>query len=134
VRPTDTQPERGAFFVTEGNIFPAGTIKGDGADFDPNSGGAIGRWFCHGTHLVSATEFPTAARGVHTAQLYLLPDERTSIATEGVEGAVPVVRPVSGGTGVFSGYIGEQRQKMLGFNATGGVNLRVAFILRKVDR
>jgi hypothetical protein len=134
VRPTDTQPERGSFFVTEGNIFPAGTIKGDGATFDPNSDGAIGRWFCRGTHLVSATEFPTAARGVHSAQLYLLPDERTSIATEGVEGAVPVVRPVTGGTGNFRGYIGEQRQKLLGFNATGGVNLRVTFILRRADR
>lgn len=134
VRPTDTQPERGSFFITEGNIFPAGTIKGDGATFDPNSDGAIGRWFCRGTHLVSATEFPTAARAVHTAQLYLLPDERTSIATDGVEGAVPVSRPVTGGTGNFKGYIGEQRQKMLGFNATGGVNLRVTFVLRRADR
>ena len=134
VRPTDTQPERGSFFITEGNIFPAGTIKGDGAAFDPNSEGAIGRWFCRGTHLVSATEFPTAARAVHTAQLYLLPDERTSIATDGVEGAVPVSRPVTGGTGNFKGYVGEQRQKMLGFNATGGVNLRVTFILKRADR
>ena len=134
VRPTDTQPERGSFFITEGNIFPAGTIKGDGATFDPNTGGAIGRWFCRGTHLVSATEFPTAARAVHTAQLYLLPDEGTSVATEGVEGAVPVVRPVSGGTGGFRGYIGEQRQTMLGFNASGGVNLRVTFILKRADR
>jgi hypothetical protein len=134
VKPTDTQPERGAFFVTEGNIFPGGTIKGDGATFNPNSGGAIGKWFCRGTHLVSAAEFTTAARGVHTAQLYLLPNERKSIATEGVEGAVPVVRPVTGGTGLFKGYVGEQKQQMLGFNATGGVNLRVTFILRKVTR
>ena len=132
VRPTDTQPERGSFFVTEGNIFPGGTIQGDGATFDPNSDGALGRWFCRGTHLVSATEFPTSARAVHTAQLYLLPDERKSIATEGVEGNVPVSRPISGGTGIFKGYIGEQRQELLGFNATGGVNLRVTFILKKV--
>jgi hypothetical protein len=132
VRPTDTQPERGSFFVTEGNIFPGGTIKGDGSTFDPNRGGALGRWFCRGTHLVSATEFPTSARAVHTAQLYLLPNERASIATEGVEGNVPVVRPISGGTGPFKGYIGEQKQRLLGFNATGGVNLRVTFTLRKI--
>lgn len=132
VRPTDTQPERGSFFITEGNIFPGGTIKGDGATFDPNQQGALGRWFCRGTHLVSATEFPTSARAVHTAQLYLLPNERTSIATEGVEGNVPVLRAITGGTGPFKGYIGEQKQRMLGFNATGGVNLRVTFTLRKI--
>jgi hypothetical protein len=132
VRPTDTQPERGSFFITEGNIFPGGTIKGDGSTFDPNGSGALGRWFCRGTHLVSATEFPTSARAVHTAQLYLLPDESASIATEGVEGNVPVLRPISGGTGPFKGYIGEQKQRLLGFNATGGVNLRVTFTLRRV--
>ena len=134
VKPTDTQPERGAFFVTEGNIFPRGTIKGDGATFDPNGAGAIGRWFCRGTHLVSATEFPTSPRSVHTAQLYLLPDESRSIATEGVEGNVTLLRAITGATGPFRGYIGEQKQTMLGFNATGGVNLRVTFILKKAVR
>ncbi|HEY6361025.1 MAG TPA: hypothetical protein VIX63_07960 [Vicinamibacterales bacterium] len=134
VKPSDTQPERGSFFVTEGNIFPAGTIEGDGATFDPDSAGALGRWFCRGTHLVSAAEFPTSARAVHTAQLYLLPDESRSLATDGVEGNVPVLRALSGGTGVFRGYVGEQKQEMLGFNATGGVNLRVTFILRKAVR
>ena len=132
VRPSDTQPERGSFFVTEGNIFPGGTIKGDGSTFNPNRQGALGRWFCRGTHLVSAAEFPTSARAVHSAQLYLLPNESTSIATEGVEGNVPVLRPITGGTGVFKGYIGEQKQRLLGFNATGGVNLRVTFTLRKI--
>jgi len=132
VKPTDTQPERGSFFVTEGNMYPAGTIQGDGAAFDPASAGAVGRWFCRGTHLVSGAEFPTAARGVHTAQLYLLPDENRSIATEGVEGVGTVARIVTGGTGVFRGYIGEQKQQFLGFNATGGVNLRVTFKLKRI--
>ena len=132
VRPTDTQPERGSFFITEGNIFPGGTIQGDGSTFDPHRQGALGRWFCRGTHLVSATEFPTSARAVHTAQLFLLPNESSSIATDGVEGNVPVLRAITGGTGPFKGYIGEQKQRMLGFNATGGVNLRVTFTLRKI--
>lgn len=132
VRPTDTQPERGSFFVTEGNIFPGGTIQGDGATFDPNSAGAVGRWFCRGTHLVSGAEFPFAARGVLTAQLYLLPDENRSITTEGLEGNATVMRAVSGGTGSFRGYVGEQKQEFLGFNASGGVNLRVTFTLRRV--
>jgi hypothetical protein len=139
VQPEDSQPERGAFFVTEGNIFPAGTIPRGGTpdtpnSFDPNRDGALGRWFCRGTHLVSGAEFPSTARAVHTGQLYLLPDEKKSISTEGVEGNAPVVRPVSGGTGPFKDYIGEQKQELLGFNASGGVNLRVTFILKKATR
>jgi hypothetical protein len=131
VKPEDTQPERGSFFITEGNIYPAGTIKGSGDKFDPRSDGAVGRWFCRGTHLVSGAEFPTAALGVSTAQLYMLPSDKKSLTTEGVEGAGKIVRPVTGGTGSFRGYVGEQRQEMLGFNASGGVNLRVTFILKK---
>jgi hypothetical protein len=131
VKPTDTQPERGSFFVTEGNIYPAGTIKGDGAAFDPNSGGSMGRWFCRGTHLVSASAIPAAAFWVDTAQLYLLPDDTRSIATDGLEGVGTIVRTVTGGTGQFRGYVGQQRQEFLGFNSTGGVNLRVTFVLKK---
>lgn len=139
VKPEDTQPERGAFFVTEGFIYPAGTIPRGGTPEEPNSfqptaSGAVGKWYCRGTHLVSGALFPVTARAVNTAQLYLLPNESKSIATEGVEGAGAVVRPITGGTGLFAGYIGEQRQELIGFNASGGVNLRVTFILKKVTR
>jgi hypothetical protein len=134
VKPDDTEPKPGSFFLTRGKIFPGGTIKGDGAEFNPNSSGAIGQWFCRGTHLVSATEFPTAPLGVHTSQLYRLPNQNMSIATEGVEGAAPARRPVTGGTGIYKDYVGEMKQEMLGFNATGGVNLRVTFILKKAVR
>jgi hypothetical protein len=41
---------------------------------------------------------------------------------------------ISGGTGKYRGYVGEQRQEFLCFNATGGVNLRVTFILKKATR
>ena len=71
---------------------------------------------------------------MHTAQLYMLPDEKKSISTEGVEGNAPVVRPVAGGTGLFKDYVGQQKQELLGFNASGGVNLRVTFILKKATR
>jgi hypothetical protein len=134
VKPTDTQPERGSFFVTEGNLYPAGTIQGDGASFDPNSGGSLGRWFCRGVHLVGASAIPAAAFWVDTAQLYFLPDDTRSLATEGLEGSGAIVRTVTGGTGRFRGYMGEQHQEFLGFNATGGVNLRVTFVLKKATR
>ncbi|MPZ21043.1 MAG: hypothetical protein GEV06_24550 [Luteitalea sp.] len=134
VKPTDTQPERGSFFVTEGNIYRAGTIQGEGATFDPSSAGAIGRWFCRGTHLVAASEIPAAPLWVDTAQTYFLPRDTQSIATEGLEGGGTIVRMVTGATGRLRGYVGEQRQEFLGFNATGGVNLRVTFVLRKATK
>jgi hypothetical protein len=134
VKPEHTQPERGSFFVTEGRIFPAGTIQGDGSSFDPYSTGHIGVWFCRGTHLVSASEIPAAPLWVDSAQLYILGRQgKEQLATEGVEGGGTVTRIVTGGAGNFAGFIGEQRQTFLGFNPTGGVNLRVTFILRPVS-
>jgi hypothetical protein len=131
VRPEHTQPERGSFFVTEGRIYPAGTIKGDGASFDPNGEGAIGQWVCRGTHLVSASEIPGAPLWVDTAQLYVFGEGGPQLATEGLEGSGTIARIVTGGTGKLGGYVGEQRQTFLGLNPSGGVNLRVTFILRK---
>lgn len=43
VSSSDTIPVRGSTFITEGNIFPGGTIEGDGADFSPDAPGA-GAW------------------------------------------------------------------------------------------
>ena len=131
VKPEHTQPERGSFFITEGRIFPAGAIVGDGATFDPNQRGHIGVWFCRGTHLVAANEIPAAPLWVDTAQLFVLGRQgKEQLATEGVEGGGTVTRIVTGGTGNYAGWVGEQRQTFLGFNPTGGVNLRVTFILR----
>lgn len=131
VRPEHTQPERGSFFVTEGRVFPGGTIDGDGATFDPNRSGHIGIWICRGTHLVAASEIPAAPLWVDSVQLFVLGRQgKEQLATEGIEGNGTVTRIVTGGTGNYAGWIGEQRQTFLGFNPTGGVNLRVTFILR----
>lgn len=131
VKLEDTQPERGSFFITEGRIFPAGTIQGDGANFDPSQRGHIGVWFCRGTHLVAADEIPAAPLWVDTVQLYVLGRQgKEQLSTEGVEGSGTARRIVTGGTGNYAGWTGEQRQTFLGFNSTGGVNLRVTFILR----
>lgn len=135
VKPEHTQPERGSFFVTEGRVFPGGTIEGDGAGFDPNSSGHIGVWICRGTHLVAASDIPAAQWWVDTAQVFVLGRQgREQLTTEGLEGRGTVTRIVTGGAGNYAGFIGEQRQTFLGFNPTGGVNLRVTFILRPVAR
>ena len=130
VKPEHTRPERGSFFVTEGRVFPAGTIEGDGAGFNPNRSGHIGVWICRGTHLVAASDIPAAQWWVSTAQLFVLGRQgKEQIATEGIEGSDTVTRIVTGGAGSYAGFVGEQRQTFLGFNSTGGVNLRVTFTL-----
>lgn len=135
VKPEHTQPERGSFYVTEGRLFPGGTIQGDGADFNPGRSGHVGIWIARGTHLVSASEIPEAKLWADTAQLFVIGRQgKEQIATEGLEGSGTVTRIVSGGTGNYAGWIGEQRQTLLGFNPTGGANLRVTFVLRKVVR
>ena len=133
--PTGTEPLRGSFFITEGKIFPAGTIPAtNGEQFDPaTAAGATGTWFCKGTFLVRGSEFDKSALAVLSDQVYLLPNDRQSVATTGSEGAGETVRPVIGGTGPYAGYTGEQRQQFLGFNKTGGVNLRVTIRLVKTS-
>jgi hypothetical protein len=132
--PVGTEPLRGSFFVTEGKIFPYGTIPANGSEFNPKTvAGAIGTWFCKGTFLVKGSVFDKTAAAVLSDQMYLFKDGTQSIATTGTEGGVGVaVRPVIGGTGYYAGYTGEQTQEFLGFNKTGGVNLRVTVKLRKV--
>ena len=127
VKPSDTEPKRGSWFITEGNVYPAGTIQGAGESFDPNTAGAMGRWYCRGTHLVSASEIPAAPLWVDTAQLYFLPDDEHSIVTDGLEGSGAILRAVTGGTGQFRGYLGKQRQEFLGFTR-GGLAVADAFI------
>lgn len=135
VKPEHTQPERGSFFVTRGRVFPEGTIQGDGADFNPNRSGHIGVWICRGTHLVAASEIPDAQWWVSTAQLFVLGRQgREQLTTEGIEGRGTITRIVTGGAGNYAGWVGEQHQTFLGFNSTGGVNLRVTFVLRPPAR
>jgi len=128
------EPVRGSQFITEGAVFPAGTIPGKGEQFDPNSPGARGTWFCKGVFLVKGSEFDKSPQAVYSDQVYLLPSDLHSITTSGTEGNGTAIRAVTGGTGAYTGYVGVQRQQFLGFNKTGGVNLRVTITLRKSSR
>lgn len=135
VKPEHSQPERGSFFVTEGRVFPAGTIQGDGSGFHPSQSGHIGVWICRGTHLVAASQIPAAPLWVSSAQLYVLGRQgKEQLATEGIEGNGTVTRIVTGGAGNYAGWTGEHTQTFLGFNPTGGVNLRVTFKLLPPSR
>ncbi len=131
VKPEHTQPERGSFFVTEGRVFPAGTIEGDGATFNPNRSGHIGVFICRGTHLVAASEIPAAS--------VVGRDDAVLRARAAGQGAADDRRP--GRERHAHAHRHRRHRKFrrldwgtapdfLGFNPTGGVNLRVTFILR----
>ena len=130
----DGNPTRGAWFVTEGYIYEAGTLTCDddgacnGVVYDdagvpsPEFPDAVlGTWHCAGTHLEDAAlmgEFvgPVAL----TTQVYDFGENGAdSIMTSGYESAnvgVGYERAVIGGTGMYSGASGTQQQTTMGFN------------------
>jgi hypothetical protein len=128
----DGAPAYGNEFVTEGYIYPEGTLNGsngvkeDGSPEFPNR--VIGRWTCRGWHVGEGAKTVTGP-WVVTHQLYDFGPEpgQSSIATDGVELVdidKPVLRGIIGGTGAYSQARGEARQVMIGFNQLNGVNLR----------
>lgn len=129
----DGMPAYGNEFVTEGYIYPRGTLNGtdgvnpDGTPEFPKK--VIGRWTCRGWHVGEGAKTLTGP-WVITHQLFDFGDEagRVSIATDGVELVdfdVPVMRAIIGGTGQYANARGEARQTMIGFNQLLGVNLRL---------
>jgi hypothetical protein len=109
----DGAPAYGNEFVTEGYIYPAGTLNStngvneDGSPEFPDQ--VIGRWVCRGWHV---------GEGAKTAKL--------------VDLNVPIQRAIIGGTGPFAEARGEATQTMIGFNQLNGVNLR--FTIRVVTK
>ena len=129
----DGTPPRGAWFVTEGYIDPAGTrtctdgacngvVYDEAGVASPEFPDAVlGTWHCAGTHLEDAAvmgEFvgPVAL----TTQVYDFGENGAdSIITSGYESAnvgVGYERAVTGGTGMYSGATGVQQQTTIGFN------------------
>jgi hypothetical protein len=53
--------------------------------------------------------------------------------TQGLEGAFPQIRALLGGTGQYSGSIGQVTEELLGTNGTGGYNIRFTFQLVRLN-
>jgi len=131
VDPSASGSNRGDTFVVQGKIYPGGTIpKGNGV-FSPDNPGSIGAWICRGAWMVSSSELASGASpAFDTTQVYLLPDESKQLFSEGLEGPLPTLRVVTGGTGSAFGLRGQVKQELLGTNSTGLFNLRFTFQLR----
>ena len=129
----DGLPAYGASFITGGYVYPVGTLE-EGRGVLPSGEPefenlVMGSWICRG-HFIGDGAHTTTGPIVATTQTYDLgrkPGEKMFV-TEGVEIAdfgEEVERAITGGTGPYRNSRGVILQELLGFNQTGGVNLRV---------
>ncbi len=107
---------RGAAFIVNGVIFPAGSFaKGKTG---PDSAGRIGLWVCRGTFQFDLAEIAGGALPhVTTIQQYVF-DDGSLLVSEGPEGGTRVIRAVYGGTGRYLGARGAVTQEEVGPNDT----------------
>lgn len=135
----DGMPAAGNPFVTQGYLYPAGTLNGangvlaDGSPEFPEK--VIGTWFCRG-YMINDGMHTTTGPMVISTQYFNFGDEHgdVSLVTEGYELAdvgVPVSRAITGGAGPYKHASGGAGQVFHGFNTTMGVNLSVEFEVSK---
>ena len=135
----DGLPAYGGEFVTQGYIYPAGTLEeghdGINADGSPEYPDAvIGQWTCRGWH-VGEGAYTSGEPWVVTTQIFAFDGPRdedqmgkSTIVTDGYELPDPgvyVTRAITGGTGDYRRSEGEQFQTLVDFNETEGVILLV---------
>lgn len=121
-------PAHGNPFVTQGYIYPAGTLAGnvagvldDGSPAFPDR--VLGTWTCDGWFV---GEGGNAQGGVWlvSRQIYAFSDGDVLI-TQGTEIAdidTSNARPITGGTGDYAEVDGVMMQRLLGFTEHMGVN------------
>ncbi|NND20164.1 MAG: hypothetical protein HKN98_16455 [Silicimonas sp.] len=127
----DGMPAYGNAFITQGYIYPAGTLDGgvegtlpDGTPAFPDL--VIGEWTCDGYFIADGMRTETGAM-VITRQIYRFEDGDLLIS-HGVELADPgvtVTRAVTGGTGDYADAPVALDQVMLGMSDGYGVRLQI---------
>ena len=134
----DGLPAAGAEFITDGYIYPAGTLTCNNNECNGvlESGEpefpdlVMGKWVCRGWHISDGAHTETGPIVV-TKQTYQMADG-SLITTDGFELSdfdTEVWRAVTGGTGQFLNVRGQQQQSLLGWNGSVGVGLRVRLVL-----
>jgi hypothetical protein len=135
----DGFPAHGNAFITQGYIYPAGTltdsngVNPDGSPEFPDA--VIGEWSCSG-YFIGEGAHATEGAWVYATQLFAFGDDadtgaETIVVTgyEGAEVGAIVTGAITGGTGEYATAIGEAHQELLGINnpelATMGINKTV---------
>lgn len=139
----DGLPAYGNPFVTQGYIYPKGTLKsatdGVNADGSPKyPDRVIGEWTCWGYHVGDGAHTKSGP-WVVTTQLFSFgrKDGARTLVTTGyelVDQNTPFLRAIVGGTGSYSGARGQMTQTYIGSNPSGGgigVNLRIEFRIQR---
>jgi hypothetical protein len=139
----DGMPAYGNPFVTQGYIYPAGTltdsngVNPDGSPEFPDE--VIGEWTCEG-YFIADGAHTTEGAWVFTTQLFAFGDDADTgaetIIVTGYEGAEPgavVTGAITGGSGQYATARGDAEQELLGINnpelPTMGINKTVEFEL-----
>jgi hypothetical protein len=127
----DDMPAYGNAFITQGYIYPAGTLDGgvegtlaDGSPAFPDK--VIGAWTCDG-YFVGEGMRTESGTFVVSRQIFQFEDGGLLITQgpERVENGVPVTRAVTGGTGDYAHAGSEMVQVMLGMSDGYGVRLQM---------
>jgi hypothetical protein len=131
---------RGDTFIVNGSIYPAGSIPSGIAEPDPNAR-IIGTYRERGTFTGNTEAFNRSIAGDPAAphiiafatESFSLPDDNATILTDGIwpNARKSAYRVVLGGTGRFSGVVGEILEENIGENHDGFCNSRVTFKIRK---
>ena len=130
----DGMPAPGNAFITQGYIYPEGTLDGgngalaDGQAEFPEL--LLGEWTCRGWFVGDAAHATTGPM-VITTQVYGFGNGwgAATLISEGyelVDIGAPVRRAITGGTGPYVGARGEAVQTLLGFTEQMSVNQRFA--------
>ncbi|GFE66924.1 hypothetical protein [Litoreibacter roseus] len=126
----DGMPAHGNPFVTQGYIYPAGTLSGGEAGVLENGDPAypakvLGTWTCDGWFVGDAMR-TTSGTWLISRQVFEFKDGDILIS-QGPEKAdigESYERPITGATGVFAENDGDVTQTLLGFTEFMGVNVR----------
>ncbi len=139
-------PAYGNAFITQGYIYPKGTLQGDHG-VNPNGSPeypdkVIGEWTCRGYFIGDGFDTKTGPVVMTTQHYDFYKDpgfeenKRSStrnLVSDGyelIDVGVPSKRAITGGTGRFNDASGQATQVLLGMNANDGVNLRFRVVVR----
>ena len=126
----DNMPAYGNAFVTQGYVYPAGTLDGgvegtlaDGGPAFPDK--VIGTWTCDGYYVGEG--FRTTTGTIVVTRQVIVFDDGDVLITQGPELAETDVEVVRAVTGDYAAAPAEIRQTLLGMTDGYGVRLQMKF-------